>query len=139
MHDFFISTTKKKEGALHTDIPVFEFPNYTAVFPNQWLRMLKRYIHFMAVNKHIAWIKWDCIKCSYLKKGENVIKTNVWARYRAEHEILGVIKTCFHIYNQQNCKNSNDKNFPKYMGYHLSNVHNLFLNSSLFCDFINQV
>ena len=26
---------KKKEGALHTDRPVFEFPNYTAEFPNQ--------------------------------------------------------------------------------------------------------
>ena len=28
--DFFIATTKKKEGALHTDRPVFEFPNHTA-------------------------------------------------------------------------------------------------------------
>ena len=27
MVGFFISSTKKKEGALHTDRPVFEFPN----------------------------------------------------------------------------------------------------------------
>ena len=26
---------QKKEGALHTDRPVFEFPNHTAEFPDQ--------------------------------------------------------------------------------------------------------
>ena len=31
----FHRNNKKKEGALHTDRPVFEFPNHTAKFPNQ--------------------------------------------------------------------------------------------------------
>ena len=37
----FHHNNKKKECALHTDRPVFEFPNHTAEFPNQWLRMIK--------------------------------------------------------------------------------------------------
>jgi len=37
--DFSSQQQKKKEGALHTDRPVFEFPNHTAEFPNQWLCM----------------------------------------------------------------------------------------------------
>ena len=37
----FSSQQKKKEGALHTDRPVFEFPNHTAQFPNQWPSMGK--------------------------------------------------------------------------------------------------
>ena len=43
MHCFFIATTKKKEGALHTDRPIFEFPNHTAEFPNQWTGMVKEF------------------------------------------------------------------------------------------------
>ena len=35
----FHRNNKKKEGTLHTDRPVFEFPNHTAEFPNQWLGM----------------------------------------------------------------------------------------------------
>ena len=32
--DFSSQQQKKKEGALHTDRPVFEFPNCSAEFPN---------------------------------------------------------------------------------------------------------
>ena len=44
MHCFFIATTKEKEGALHTDRPVFEFPNHTAEFSNQLTCMTDSYI-----------------------------------------------------------------------------------------------
>ena len=35
----FHRNNKNKEGALHTDKPVFEFRHHTAEFPNQWLSM----------------------------------------------------------------------------------------------------
>ena len=40
--DFSSQQQKKKEGALHTDRPVFEFPNHTAEFPNQPTCMVLR-------------------------------------------------------------------------------------------------
>ena len=39
-----LAAGKKKEGTLHTDRPVFEFPNHTAMFPNQLTSMTDSYI-----------------------------------------------------------------------------------------------
>ena len=73
MHWFFIATTKKKEGALHTDRPVFEFPNHTAEFPNQWLGMFTffhlKFRHTVLPNQNkllcweigwcgLSWLAW---------------------------------------------------------------------------------
>ena len=59
MHSFFIATTKKKEGALHTDRPVFEFPNHPAEFPNQptcmiFLPALKHFLQTVDLIRHFC-------------------------------------------------------------------------------------
>ena len=92
MYWFFIATSKKKEGALHTDRPLFELPEKQRELPEHWNSMGQRRVK----ARYVCW--WSSKK-NYVTHDKslasNVLSCDVqkklpWRRFRSRPDRRGV-------------------------------------------------